>query len=61
MEIKFTPYEASQPTWGGYIEPADKSWIIWVNKAGVPALYWDERDSDGGVIGEPFQMTGLGS
>ena len=33
----------------GYIEPADESWIIWLNGDGQPALYFPKRDAGGAV------------
>lgn len=40
----------------GYIEPADASWIIYLNADGKPYLYWPERDADGAVVGDPVRI-----
>lgn len=42
--------------WSGWGEPEDRSWIIWLNADGKPALYYPERDSGGGVIGEGYRI-----
>lgn len=41
----------------GWIEPADRSWIIYLDPAGRPALYWAEREPSGAVVGEPVILT----
>ena len=38
--------------WESYIEPEDRSWILYVGTDGGVA-FWPHRDADGGVIGEP--------
>jgi len=43
--------------WSGWVEPDDRSWIIWLDATGKPALYWPERDADGGVIGDPVVLA----
>ena len=40
-------------TYQGWIEPEDRSWIIYLDAEGQPVLYWRERESDGSVIGDP--------
>lgn len=45
--------------WSGWVEgadDADQSWIVFLDDTGRPALYWPERDSNGGVIGEPVRL-----
>lgn len=42
--------------YAGWIEPADHSWIIFLDGHGKPAVYYAERDADGGVIGEPVTL-----
>lgn len=49
-------HESITKHFAGYIEPADKSWIIYLDADGKPALYWPERDADGGVVGEPVEL-----
>ncbi len=49
-------HESITKDFAGYIEPADKSWIIYLDAQGRPALYWPKRDSDGGVVGEPVEL-----
>jgi|HubBroStandDraft_2_1064218.scaffolds.fasta_scaffold406293_2 hypothetical protein len=38
--------------WESYIEPEDRSWILFVGVDGDVA-FWPHRDANGGVIGEP--------
>lgn len=42
--------------YAGWIEPADRSWIIYTDADGKPALYYSQRDLDGGVMGEPVDL-----
>jgi hypothetical protein len=32
-------------------------WIMWLDKAGSPALFWPYRDDDGAVVGDPIVLT----
>lgn len=43
-------------SWSGYIEDGNASWIMFLNDAGQPALFWNKRDEDGGVIGKPIKL-----
>lgn len=46
-------------TWAGWIEGEDsggKSWIVWLDGSGRPALYWPEREESGAVVGEPVKL-----
>lgn len=36
--------------WQGWVEPADKAWVVFVRGDGAPVLY-EERDAEGGVLG----------
>lgn len=45
--------------WSGWIEGEDsdgKSWILYLNGAGRPALYWPTREESGAVEGEPVAL-----
>jgi len=42
--------------WTGFVEPEDRSWIIFLNHEGKPGLYWSQRDPDGGVVGDPLTL-----
>lgn len=52
IEIHRYPYPTQ--TYGGYLEPDDKSWIIYLDMDGKPCVYWPERDESGAVVGEPL-------
>lgn len=43
-------------TYAGLIEPADRSWIIYLDADGKPDTYWAHRDADGAVTGEPIAL-----
>jgi len=43
--------------WTGYIQPKDRSWIIFLGKDGKPALYYENREESGAVIGEPIVLN----
>ena len=49
-------HESITKEWAGWIEPADKSWIIYTNADGKPALYFTEREQSGAVIGEGIDI-----
>lgn len=38
--------------WESYVEPEDRSWILYVGRDGGFAL-WPQREPSGAVIGEP--------
>jgi hypothetical protein len=40
----------------GWIEPEDRSWIIFLDAEGMPVMYWRERGDDGSVIGDPVVL-----
>lgn len=40
----------------GYIEPVDRSWVIFLDATGTPSVYWPERDEEGAVVGEPIPL-----
>jgi hypothetical protein len=40
-------------TWESYIEPEDRSWILFVGKDSGFA-FWPEREPSGAVVGEPI-------
>jgi len=46
----------SDPTlaaeYSGWIEPDDKSWIIFLDGDGKPLVYYAEREPDGAVVGD---------
>ena len=58
-----TDVEAAHPgckfpadDWECYIEPEDRSWILYVGADGADrkVAFWPERESGGAVIGEPI-------
>jgi hypothetical protein len=40
----------------GWIEPDDGSWIIFLDAAGKPCVYYAEREPSGAVIGEGVRL-----
>lgn len=50
-------HESITKDWAGYIEPADKSWIIYLDAAGKPTLYYPEREASGAVVGEGLPLN----
>jgi hypothetical protein len=49
-------HESITKEWAGWIEPADKSWIIYTDTGGKPSLYFAARESDGAVIGHGVKL-----
>lgn len=46
-------------TWAGWVEGEDsagKSWIVYLDGSGRPALYWPQREESGAVVGEPVKL-----
>lgn len=46
--INIKRYDSDSVGYQGYIEPADKSWILYIGKDGAP-LFFPHRKDDGGV------------
>ena len=48
--------EVSQPvdSWQGYVEPEDKSWILFIDAKGRPVLYPTRNKETGAVTSEPL-------
>jgi hypothetical protein len=44
--------------WRGWIEPEDKSWILWIRADGTPVFY-GQREADGAVV-EPAMSAVVG-
>lgn len=53
-ELQAEHPNASWPSdrWESYIEPEDRSWILYVGTDGEVA-FWPHREPSGAVIGEP--------
>lgn len=49
-------HESITVDYAGWIEPNDRSWIIFLGADGKPAVYYDQRDAGGGVIGEGYRL-----
>lgn len=49
-------HESITKDYAGYIEPADKSWIIYLDADGKPAIYYPERETNGAVIGDGIPL-----
>lgn len=46
-------------TWAGWVEGEandGSSWIVYLDAAGRPALYWPQREESGAVVGEPVRL-----
>lgn len=41
----------------GWIEDEGRTWIIFLDASGKPALYWRYRDELGGTVGEPVRLV----
>ena len=50
-------HESITKDYAGWIEPGDKAWIIYLDAAGRPALYYPEREANGAVIGHGIQLV----
>lgn len=50
--ITIKRYDSTTAGYQGYIEPADRSWILYIGVDGSP-LFYPHRAADGGVLCEP--------
>lgn len=50
-------HESVTKDYAGWIEPADGSWIIYLDADGRPSVYYAERDADGAVLGDPVLLS----
>ena len=58
--VKIGRYEHESVTkeFSGWIEPDDKSWIIWLDENGKPATYFASREPGGAVVGLGVALNG---
>jgi hypothetical protein len=49
-------HESITKEYAGWVEPADKSWIIYTDADGTPTLFFAAREADGAVIGEGVKL-----
>lgn len=33
------------------------TWIMWLDATGNPEVFWARRDDDGGVVGDPIDLS----
>lgn len=45
-------HESITQNYAGWIEPADRSWIIYTDADGKPAVYYPTREASGAVVGD---------
>lgn len=45
-------HESITNDFAGWVEPADKSWILYLDATGKPAAFYAEREPSGAVIGD---------
>lgn len=58
QNITVTRYENPQAVgYAGYLEPADKAWIAFIDLKGAPTFFL-ERDATGGVVERTSQGPG---
>lgn len=52
--VKIGRYDHPSVTadYSGWIEPDDKSWIIFLGSDGKPLVYYAEREESGAVVGD---------
>lgn len=55
-----TPADTIAAHFAGWIEGVrddGTTWIMYLDAAGSPEIYWARRDSDGGVIGDGIPLA----
>jgi hypothetical protein len=51
--------QSVEQSYAGWIEGVrddGSTWIMWLDAAGSPEIYWGRRDPDGGVIGDGIPL-----
>lgn len=59
QRIEIGRYPDSSSGYAGYIEGTrddGSEWIMWLDEAGSPALFYGQREEGGGVIGDPVAL-----
>lgn len=56
QDLRIERYDTPGTTWGGNIQPEDRSWILFLDPDGRPAIYWPERYEGGGVKGPGVEL-----
>jgi hypothetical protein len=52
--------QSIEQNYAGWIEGVrddGSTWIMWLDAAGSPEIYWARRDPDGGVIGDGIPLA----
>ena len=49
-------HESVTKNYAGWIEPDDRSWIIYTDAEGRPAVYFPRREPSGAVIGKGIRL-----
>lgn len=52
--------DSEQLGYAGFIEGTrddGSTWIMWLDDAGSPAVFWGQREPDGAVIGEGVDLS----
>lgn len=52
MNIRVQRYLPPVGGWAGWVEPEDRSWILFVDTEGKP-LFFPHRDQTGATVGPP--------
>ena len=48
--IKIGRYSALTEGWAGWVEPEDKSWIVYIQSDGTPIVYLNREPDTGAII-----------
>lgn len=61
LNVKIGRYSHPSVTedYAGWIEPEDRSWIVFLGPDGTPAIYYPVRDATGGVVGEGIPLDSV--
>ena len=57
LKIGRYDHESVTKDWAGWIEPDDRSWIIYTDADDKPALYFPEREPSGTVVGDGIRLN----
>lgn len=49
--------QTSSTEYAGLIEDKARSWIIYLDRYGVPSVFWPRRHASGAVIGNPIDLA----
>ena len=58
--VSTTDVSAYFDGWVEGVRDDGSTWIMYLDAAGCPTVFWAKRDEDGGAVGEPIMLSDSG-